>query len=111
MCAVIGWRRFSNSTWEKEHQGYRRQVEERLEQLRLSLNYPQIVNRFLVFTLITLLLCTLLFVTAFLLPEDWEVARTILIWQYIVWSVVYCIWALVMVKILRNKIRRGFKEI
>lgn len=26
MCQFIGWKRFSNSTWENQYQGYRKEV-------------------------------------------------------------------------------------
>lgn len=61
--------------------------------------------------LITLLISTIVFIAAFFFPDDWEIIKTIAIWQYVLWSIVYLVWALFLVKTLRGRIRKGFREI
>lgn len=62
-------------------------------------------------TLITLLLSVIIFIVALLIPDDWSVVKMVGIWQLVVWSLVYLIWPLVLLKIMRSKIRKGFRDI
>jgi hypothetical protein len=70
LCYIVGWKSYSNSKWEKTHQGYRTEVEKRLDELRATLNLPQIINRFMKHMLITLLISTIAFATAIVLQND-----------------------------------------
>lgn len=59
--------------------------------------------------LITLLISTIAFVVAIVIQNDDAIMITSGI--FMLWSIVYCTWAIVLLKKMRSKIRKGFMEI
>ena len=109
LCYIVGWKNYSNSKWEKTHQGYRTDVERRFDELRQSLNLPKIINRFMKHMLLTLLMLTIAFIVAIVIGNGEGIMITSGI--FMLWSIVYCIWAIILLKTMRGKIRKGFVEI
>jgi hypothetical protein len=109
MCYIVGWKTYSNSKWEKTHQGYRPDVERRFNALKDSLNLPQTINSFMKHLLITLLISTIAFIVAIVLQNDEGIMITSGI--FVLWSIVYIIWSMILLREMRSKIRKGFLEI
>lgn len=59
--------------------------------------------------LLSLLMSTIAFIVAIVIGNDEGIMITSGI--FMLWSIVYCIWAIVLLKIMRGKIRKGFVEI
>ena len=59
--------------------------------------------------LLTLLMLTIAFIVAIVIGNGEGIMITSGI--FMLWSIVYCIWAIILLKTMRGKIRKGFVEI